>query len=355
MRTSKREFLKHLGFHYSKSSLMNNNTPAAEVQLKEDIKAQIETEGTYYANLNIGDLAKFPSNDLHMANKWDEAKESYIAGATAWAIWKQKYDELKARSAVWVKGAPKVQEPHYAKVPSKIFDDLVYNAIIIPKGINERWWAVGDGFSIDVASEEIIAYLDELGATDLQAKYESAKADFERVQKSAIHYANRKDEVEKQRDDWKAKYDELNERYIGLEQSFRNIPENLVVTMDNYAALKEKADKMEVALKEAKEHIRFADRHTDTHTFMVESYGNSYLSAIERIDEALAWKGEGEKELPPDAVAFLKWVIENEYTYNSHGGGYWYELNEKEQETYLCDTVDELYGLFKGEKEVDNE
>lgn len=36
-----------------------------------------------------------------------------------------------------------------------------------------------------------------------KVKHDEVKADFERVQKSAIHYANRKDEVEKERDQYK--------------------------------------------------------------------------------------------------------------------------------------------------------
>lgn len=69
--------------------------------------------------------------------------------------------------AVWVKGAPKKDKPHYAKVPSKIIADLVYKAIIIPKGFNGGWWAVGDGFSYDIAAEEIIEHLDEGGEKEV--------------------------------------------------------------------------------------------------------------------------------------------------------------------------------------------
>lgn len=50
-----------------------------------------------------------------------------------------------------------------------------------------------------------------------------------------------------------------------------------------------------------------------------------------------------------DAVAFLAWIQKNDYYYSTHGGGYWYEWNEKEQETFLCNTNNELYKLFKKE------
>jgi hypothetical protein len=62
----------------------------------------------------------------------------------------------------WVKGAPREMKPHYAKVPSKLFDHFTYKAIIIPNNdAAGYWWAVGDGFAFDLKSEEIIEHLDE--------------------------------------------------------------------------------------------------------------------------------------------------------------------------------------------------
>jgi hypothetical protein len=54
----------------------------------------------------------------------------------------------------------------------------------------------------------------------LQADQErdQAKKDFERVQQSAIHYANRKDEVEKQRDELQAKCDKYEKALKGVQK-----------------------------------------------------------------------------------------------------------------------------------------
>jgi predicted nuclease with TOPRIM domain len=46
--------------------------------------------------------------------------------------------------------------------------------------------------------------------------YDEAKRDFERVQKSAIHYANRKDEVEKERDELKERSDKMAKEHSDL-------------------------------------------------------------------------------------------------------------------------------------------
>jgi len=174
------------GGYYCKDLITNTNKipPMTNKQLPAEVQEMIKSDAIKYIDQEHG-------------YEGEAQYEGYIDGATAWAIKLQqaeeehkrltktlleiegqKRDELKAQSgAIWVKGAPKVQEPHYAKVPSKIFDDLVYNAIIIPKGINKRWWAVGDGFSIDVDSDDIIAHLDESGATDLRAKYDELQAE----------------------------------------------------------------------------------------------------------------------------------------------------------------------------------
>lgn len=71
--------------------------------------------------------------------------------------------------------------------------------------------------------------------------------------------------------------------------------------------------------------------------------GHEELNDLYWLDEQPA---AGREE---DAVAFLAWIQKNDYYYSTHGGGYWYEWNEKEQETYLCNTNDELYKLFKKE------
>jgi hypothetical protein len=81
---------------------------------------------------------------------------------TALAEWKGEKDPAPAPTgAVWVKGAPKEFKPHYAKVPSKLYDHIAYKAIVIPKEMPGYWWAVGDGFAYGLISEEIIEHLDE--------------------------------------------------------------------------------------------------------------------------------------------------------------------------------------------------
>lgn len=97
-----------------------------------------------------------------------------------------------------------------------------------------------------------------------------------------------------------------------------------------------------------------------THWMPLPSFPEGY-PANELPDEIGAMIKEiareelGRKEQPAagreeDAVAFLAWIQKNDYYYSTHGGGYWYEWNEKEQETFLCNTNDELYKLFKQQK-----
>jgi len=62
---------------------MNNNT-AAEVQLPEDILKQIDSDANDYLGEKEVEFSQRSFN-------------AYIAGATAWAIWKLKYDELILR------------------------------------------------------------------------------------------------------------------------------------------------------------------------------------------------------------------------------------------------------------------
>lgn len=76
-------------------------------------------------------------------------------------------NENKQQGPVWVKGAPMEMKPHYAKVPSRLYDHLTYKAIIIPKETPGYWWAVGDGFSFALISDEIIEHLDEGGEKEV--------------------------------------------------------------------------------------------------------------------------------------------------------------------------------------------
>lgn len=70
---------------------------------------------------------------------------------------------LKAESnpagAVWVKGAPKEQKQHFARVPSIIEDDVVYDAVIWPTQKADYWYASGNGFNFTIHKDKVIEYL----------------------------------------------------------------------------------------------------------------------------------------------------------------------------------------------------
>jgi hypothetical protein len=75
---------------------------------------------------------------------------------------RQENITLKAQQgAVWVKGAPKKRQQCFAKVPSIIDDNVIYDAIIVPVDSANHWWAHGPGFRYTVRESDIIEYLDE--------------------------------------------------------------------------------------------------------------------------------------------------------------------------------------------------
>lgn len=63
--------------------------------LSEQIKQQIEQEGEHYANVQIGDKAKFIGH--HDSRRWDDAKEDWEAGAEKYAALWQAAEEKAAR------------------------------------------------------------------------------------------------------------------------------------------------------------------------------------------------------------------------------------------------------------------
>lgn len=97
----------------------------------------------------------------HKGWDWRSFYNGWIEGRADAVTDVLRREESAATGAVWVKGAPKEFKPHYAKVPSRLYDHTSYKAIIIPKDTPGYWWAVGDGFAYGLISEEIIEHLDE--------------------------------------------------------------------------------------------------------------------------------------------------------------------------------------------------
>lgn len=80
---------------------------------------------------------------------------------------------------------------------------------------------------------------------------------------------------------------------------------------------------------------------------------DEWVSALKAIaKEELNKKGMPTAGRESNAVEFAEWIRENELTYNSHNGGYWYEYDTNRiEERYLCDTTAELYAIFKQQKQ----
>lgn len=144
------------------------------------------------------------------------------------------------------------------------------------------------------------------------------KSEFERIQKSAIHYANRKDEVEKERD-----------------------------------ALRARNERMERALKAAKDALLVSEDNGDDFT----SAFNKFTSAYKLIDEALSGEPEPQptgnitlQETPSDMqdVDYPKLTPEQiqerkeaiEWIRNPAGGMRW-----------VTGEYDRLYGQLKAQQE----
>jgi hypothetical protein len=105
--------------------------------------------------LKASNKSDYESGEFDVFNHKQEGRYSAFEEVLQWL------NPATPQGIGWVKGAPKETKPHYAKVPSKLYDHIQYKAIIIPKGFDGHWWAVGDGFAFDLKSEEIIEHLDE--------------------------------------------------------------------------------------------------------------------------------------------------------------------------------------------------
>lgn len=63
--------------------------------LSPELKAQIEKEAKHYAQVHCGDPAKFHLPEEYSV--FDNAKDDYIAGATAYALKLQQAEKLLAK------------------------------------------------------------------------------------------------------------------------------------------------------------------------------------------------------------------------------------------------------------------
>jgi hypothetical protein len=258
-----------------------NNVLPAE-QLPEEIKEQIKKESVEeYPSLDIQDTAS-------KHNRIVQLRVGYIAGATAWVQWKQRYDELKAQEttdvfvpcleddprcaggytstdgqslcyvreskvpviqsgAVWVKASDRLPEKGgrgNIVIVRGVFKENGYSDCPFVAHGYRNFNPVKQEMYFELGSKSYLTndveWLDESGATDLQATNEE-------LRKLVSHYK----EV--------AKIE--NELY--RERCYE------------YSALKVKADKMEAVL-------------------MSIAMGN--VNPQSAAYEALAWKGEVDGE-----------------------------------------------------------
>lgn len=167
-------------------------------------------------------------NNIRKANdKWEQAfnmaQRGYDAAYNDLEKLKQKFDELKEK----YDNILATEDGHLSQT--------------------ENVWQSGYATGHDLASEK-------------------HKQEFERIQQSAIHYANRKDEVESERDQ-----------------------------------LKEPCDKMKAALRWALVHIKDVQI----------KHGESIANLVNAINDALAWKGkEPDAKLTPEQISDRKEAIE---------------------------------------------
>lgn len=120
----------------------------------EGLTSAVEELKTKYDNI----LATESGHESKTENVW---QSGYAAGHEAGS--ERSKREAQPR-AVWVKGAPKDYKQYFAKVPSVIEDDTMYDAVIWPIEGCEHWWCVGYGFKFSVHRDKIIAHIDESAA-----------------------------------------------------------------------------------------------------------------------------------------------------------------------------------------------
>jgi predicted transcriptional regulator YdeE len=255
---------------------MDNQLPAE--QLPEDIQRQIDLDASH-----------------------EQYASAYCRGAMAWAHWKQRYDELKAQSALWVKFSERVP-------------------------LHKAFWNIEDGFKKD-CSFPIRINGDYYGMGDLYDNrqegapdpiyYIVVRGDGAEYFSDAFHRFEWLDD-ESGATDWKAKFDEEKALTESLVEDFQQQKRIVQLVLQSrsrmhkqYAQLKEKADKMEVALKIVQQwQLPPTGQFFDDDKTKPMSYGYCYGSNGERdymkaiATKALAWKGEVDNEMVKPGLKF---------------------------------------------------
>jgi len=233
---------------------MSNNQLPAEVQ----------------EHINSEAIKRYPLVASHTHT--DGPRSGYIAGATAWAIWKVLYDELKGQSGpVWVNASEFKYEigiAYHAK------DRQSKGAGCFNEAGNFKW---GDGSTTYLAGMDDLFILDESGA---------------------IH--------------WEGLYEELKEELREKTNSLKSLRYALDSRDAECKALKEKADKMEAALRDIA--------------------AGKLLSQLIAA-QALAWKGEEQSKLTPEQIAERKEAID---WYRNPAGHEYGQLKEKAKKLRLA-------------------
>jgi cell division septum initiation protein DivIVA len=260
---------------------MNNNNPTAEVQLPEDIKQRIENDAEFFANVEIGSKDKISVPAV--INQWEQTKADYEAGATAWAIWKERYDILVAdvdhqenKISQYEDALEKLHAERYeTRLAIRMLLKVFKNDQISKD--QERYYSQAE------AVLEIIKQgkANESGATDLQAKYDELQKEVEYLREWKTAFAKENDE------------------------------------------LKEKAEKMEAALKE------FAGYYDPSRNYVLvatatvkrgKEYPKLTTEQITDRQAAIDWyrNPSGEKEVesksyivfPNNSDAFRNWAVD---------------------------------------------
>jgi len=213
-------------FKTCKSEAMNNNNTPADVQLPEEITNQINQEAEKYGFV-------VPYDGGRQFYNHDKCN-GYVAGATAWAIWKQKYDELKAHSAVWVKASERMPAGKMRDLPLKYKGKCYSGDFLYDYYFNFPFGAVGVDYDGNRSPQELedVEWLDESGATDLQAELEQLrrwKKEAISVMSPVLDYAQKHGDIK-----------------LG-----HSCTDFVLNRCKDYDQLKERAGKMEAALKNA--------------------------------------------------------------------------------------------------------
>jgi len=239
-----------------KISCPNDERCGGNNQLPAEEQEKINNEALEYAKDEHG---------------YDLADKGYIEGATTWAIWKLKYDELKGQSGpVWVKSETKPEH----NVGVLVFIPGEDNHITAGMwDVSEEWvlldeyrtpeeevthWmplpALPEGYSRNELPEEWVRELKQIAKEELGKPTESGAIDwkdaFEEVRKSHKLINEAYVEALNERNDWKAQYEELKEELREKTNTLRSLRYSLDNRDAECKALKGGADKMEAALRD---------------------------------------------------------------------------------------------------------